>query len=144
MKKTWAIRFLVIGTLAAVAAMSLFNSFFAFGQGYRFGEFFGIAVIVGAAFGAYCLSKLFRRKYGLSAPKFFLYAYVPPIVVSGIYLAVVIGITALGLDYFIFWGGFGILIAVCSAITSVVFAAVGGIWLAVGNRYSKNGKDNSV
>lgn len=130
MKKSLAIVLLIIGGLAANFVMSSLNLvlFFTLMGG---GILIGIALAMAAAFGLDCLRKLFRRKYGLNAAKFFLCAYAPPIVGAGILLGVVLLLDAAGYFSGLFAGLGEFIAALSCVITSGALAAAGGLWLAV-------------
>lgn len=100
------------------------------------GLFIDFALVLGMAFGGYCINKLYRRKYGISAPMFFLCAYVPPLVSSIIYFVIILILDATG--YFKgFMAGLGeALTALAFVAVSVVLVIVGGIWLAVAHANS--------
>lgn len=124
----------MIGGLAAIFGMSVLN-FVLSRVLWTKGILIGIALVLGAAFGFDGLRKLFRRKYGLNAAKFFLCAYVPSIVSAGIQIVAV----------FVFLlGGLGnLFIAVFYIFTSAALAAEGGIWLAVSAAVDRR-KGNSI
>mgnify|MGYP001030285559 FL=1 len=87
------------------------------------GLLIGIAAVMGIAFGADRLRIRFRRKYGVNAAWFFLCAYAPSIVGSGVLFAAVIYPDSIGLGELI--------IALSCIIASGAFAAAGGIWLGI-------------
>lgn len=131
-----AVALLVIGGIAAVYGVSVICNLLAseliWVKLMWVGWLIDIALILGMAFGGYCLSKLFRRKYEMGASMFFLCAYVPPMVGSGIYF-----VTILILDSIGYFKGFmaGLregLTALAFVIASIALAVVGGIWLACG------------
>lgn len=130
MKKSLAIVLLVLGGLAAVFGMSVLGLTLILVLMWG-GLLIGIAVVMGMAFGADRLRMLFKRKYGMNAAKFFLCAYVPPIVGSVILFVMVELLDEAG--YFSgFMAGLGeFLMALSCVIASGAFAAAGGIWLTV-------------
>lgn len=130
MKKPVAITLLILGGLAAVFGMAVLGLILIFEFMWG-GLLIGIAAVIGMAFGADRLRMLFKRKYGMNAAKFFLCAYVPPIVGSVILYVVVELLDEAG--YFSgFFAGLGeFLMALSCVIASGAFAAAGGIWLAV-------------
>ena len=136
MKKSVAIILLILGGIVAVFGVSvicmLLASELVWVDLMWVGWIIDITLILGMAFGGYRLSELFRRKYEMGAPRFFLCAYVPPMVGSGIYFVIILILDSAG--YFSgFLGGLGeSLTALAFVIASIVLAVVGGIWLACG------------
>lgn len=135
MKKSLAVVLLVICGIAAVFGLSVLCMLL-FVELMNIGLFIDFALVLGTAFGGYCISKLYRRKYGMGASMFFLCAYVPPMIGSGIFFTVVLILDGVG--YFDgFFAGLGeTLTALASVIVSDVLAIAGGIWLAVANANS--------
>lgn len=130
MKKPLAVTLLVLGGLAAVFGLSVLCMLLFF-ELMDIGLFIDFVLVLGAAFGGYCISKLYRRKYEMGAPMFFLCAYVPPMIGSGISLTVILILDELG--YFNgFLAGLGeALTALAFVAVSVMLAIAGGIWIAV-------------
>lgn len=131
MKKSLAVILLVVGGLVVVFGLSVL-SMLLFAELMDVGLFIYLALVLGTAFGGYCLSELFRRKYEMGASVFFLCAYVPPMVGSGIYFVIILILDSAGC-FSGFLGGLGeSLTALAFVIASIVLAVVGGIWLACG------------
>lgn len=135
MKKPIAIALLIIGGLAAVFGLS-FLCMLLFAELMNFGLFIDFVLVLGMAFGGYCISKLYRRKYGIGVSMFFLCAYVPLMICSGIYFTVILILDELG-HFRGFMEGLGeSLTALAFVAVSVVLAIAGGIWIAVANANS--------
>ena len=135
MKKSMAVALLIVGGITAVFGASVIGDLLAseliWVNLMWVGWLIDIALILGIAFGGYRLSKLFRWKYGMGASRFFLCAYVPPIVVSGINFFIIWILDSVG--YFKGFAGLGEgLTALAFVIASTALAMAGGIWLACG------------
>ncbi len=100
------------------------------------GLFIDFVLILGMAFGGNCISKLYRRKYGMGVSMFFLCAYVPPMIGSGIFFTVVLILDKLGHFRGFMEGLREALAALAFVAVSVVLAIAGGIWLAVAHANS--------
>ena len=131
MKKSLAIVLLVFGGVAAVFGLA-FLCMILFAELMWVGLSIDIALICGMAFGGYCLSELFRRKYEIGAPMFFLCAYVPPMVGSGIYFIIILILDSVGYFKGFMAGLREAITALAFVIASIVLAVIGGIWLACG------------
>lgn len=136
MKKPLAVALLILGMLAAVFGLSVV-SILLFFELMNIGLLIAFVLIIGAAFGIYCIAKLYHRVYEMRVSLFFLCAYIPPMIGSGIFFIVVLILDKIG--YFDgFLGGLGeALAALASVAVSVVLAIVGGIWLAVAHGNDK-------
>lgn len=136
MKKPLAVALLILGVLAAVLGLSVV-SMLLFVELMNIGLLIDFALILGAAFGIYRIAKLYHRVYEMRVSQFFLCAYIPPMIGSGIFFIVVLILDKIG--YFDgFLGGLGeALTALASIAVSVVLAIVGGIWLAVAHGNDK-------
>lgn len=127
---------LILGGIAAVLGLSVV-SMLLFVELMNIGLLIDFALILGAAFGIYRIAKLYHRVYEMRVSQFFLCAYIPPMIGSGIFFIVVLILDKIG--YFDgFLGGLGeALTALASIAVSVVLAIVGGIWLAVAHGNDK-------
>lgn len=130
MKKPLAITLLVLGGLAAVFGAAMLGLILILVLMWG-GLLIGIAAVMGMAFGADRMRILYKRKYGMNAAKFFLCAYVPPIVGSVILFVVVELLDEAGYFSGLFPGLGEFLMALSCVIASGAFAAAGGIWLTV-------------
>lgn len=130
MKKPLAIILLLIGALAALFALAFMYIVLLLYAGY-IGILIDIAVTLASGMGVDRLRGLFRNKYGMKAPIFFLITYLPSIIGSAAYLAVVIHLNNMG--YFEgFLGGLGeLLLGYTWIITAAAFVAVGGLYLLI-------------
>lgn len=135
MKKSLAVGLLVIGGLAAVFGLSVLCMLLLV-ELLNVGLFIDFVLILGMAFGGNCISKLYRRKYGMGVSMFFLCAYVPPMIGSGIFFTVVLILDKLGHFRGFMEGLREALAALAFVAVSVVLAIAGGIWLAVAHANS--------
>ncbi len=135
MKKSLAVGLLVIGGLAAVFGLSVLCMLL-LAELLNVGLFIDFVLILGMAFGGNCISKLYRRKYGMGVSMFFLCAYVPPMIGSGIFFTVVLILDKLGHFRGFMEGLREALAALAFVAVSVVLAIAGGIWLAVAHANS--------
>ncbi len=135
MKKSSAVGLLVIGGLAAVFGLSALCMLL-LAELLHVGLVIDFVLILGMAFGGNCISKLYRRKYGMGVSMFFLCAYVPPMIGSGIFFTVVLILDKLGHFRGFMEGLREALAALAFVAVSVVLAIAGGIWLAVAHANS--------
>lgn len=130
MKKPLAIILLLIGASAALCALAFMYFVLMLYAGY-IGVLIDIAVTFAAGIGIDRLRGLFRNKYRMKAPIFFLIVYLPSIIGSAAYLAVVMYLNDIG--YFEgFFAGLGeLLLGFSWTITAAAFVAVGGLYLLI-------------
>lgn len=130
MKKGVAVGLLVVGSVAVIGGISLANLCLFFGL-YGGGLVLAILVTSGAVFGITRLRGAFERRYGISAPKFALLAFVPSVAVSGIFYIVILILDKAG--YFRgFLAGLGEFIyGLVWLITSAAAVVLGAAMLAI-------------
>lgn len=128
MKKALAVIPLIIGSFLILGAL-LWLTCFAALRGFFFGSF-GVLiaiVIVGAtAYGMNRVRLVFKQKFGLSAPKFFLCVYLPPILGAVAHLIWFLNAKSKDYQYFIPWqiDFITCIIYLIAAITLPIFGAV--------------------
>ncbi|MDE7193322.1 MAG: hypothetical protein K2O14_05060 [Oscillospiraceae bacterium] len=130
MKKPLAIILLLIGASAALFALAFMYIVLMLCAGY-IGVLIDIAVTLAAGMGIDRLRRLFRNKYGIKAPVFFLAAYLPSIIGSAVYLAVVIHLNNMGYFEGFLGGLVELLLGYTWIIAAAAFAAVGGLYLLI-------------
>ncbi len=127
-KKPLAIILLLFGALLVffIAAFAYVLIFLNVGG---FGLLINIAATLAAGIGVDRLRRLFRKKYGLKAPLFFVCAYLLSIIGSVVYLAVFAYLDSIG--YFVgFLAGLGeLILGIAWLVTAAAFTAVGGLYL---------------
>lgn len=116
MKKALALIALIIGSAAAIHVLTIFN-LVAFLVLYEFGILLGIAAVIGLGYAHAALQGVFERKMGLTWGRYMLLAYLPSIVLSGVFFIII---------HVSYW-----------TITSVVAFAVGAyiLWLMERRRW---------
>lgn len=131
MKKTLAIIILLIAASAVIYGLSFVYLLIALALFDSGGVLIDIAVTLAAGIGVDRLRRLYRRKYGLKAPLFFVCAYLPSIVGSAVYFAVYNYLDGIG--YFEgFFAGLGEFVLGLSWIaTAAAFTAAGGLYLLI-------------
>lgn len=141
MKKPLAIVLLILGGFAGIFGLSLVNLIL-FGNLLSLGNLVGLILTASAAFGIDGLRVLFARKYGLSAPKFFLCAYVPSVTATLVYFTVVLYLDSVG--YFTgFFAGLGeFIMGLAWLATSAVAIIFGFIIFAIKTHFYKERKQN--
>ncbi|MBD5110951.1 MAG: hypothetical protein HDT42_00205 [Ruminococcaceae bacterium] len=140
MKKVLAIILLIAGSLLVSYGISWLAIILTL-EIYPFGIVIAVLVAAGDALLLDFLRRLFKRRFDLSTPKFFLCAYAPPIIgaaASWIYYLVMENA-----DRFLgFMAGLGeFLFAFTYSIASGVFLVFGMIWLGIFTAVGKRRKN---
>lgn len=138
MKKGVAVGLLVVGSALVIAGISVANLILFFAI-YGGGLLLAMLVTAGTVFGISGLRGVFERHYGISAPKFALFAFVPSLAVSGIFYIVILILDKAG--YFRgFLAGLGEFIyGLVWLITSGAAVVLGAVMLAVTSKARNEG-----
>lgn len=144
MKKTLAIIILLIVASAVIYGLSFVYLLIALALFDCGGVLIDIAVTFAAGIGIDRLRGLFRKKYAIKAPLFFLLAYLPSIIGSAVYLAAVIHLDNIGY-YKGFFAGLGELLAGYAWIlTAAAFTAAGGLYLLISFIIEKSAAERKI
>lgn len=130
MKKPLAVFLLIVGDLAVIFGLAFLYLVLIILIEYA-GLLADIAITLAAGIGIDRLRRLFRKKYEMKAPLFFVCAYLPSIIGSVIYFVVYNYLDGIG--YFEgFLAGLGEMLMGLSWIsTAAAFAAAGGLCLLI-------------
>lgn len=137
MKKLPAVILLEVGALAMIAGLAFLYLMIILWFGAA-GILISIAVTIAAEIGIDRLRRLFRKKYELKAPLFFVLVHIPSMILSVVYFAVIDYLDNMGYFKGLFAGLGEFLFGISWLITSAVFIAVGGhlllIFLIIGKK----------
>ena len=133
MRKELAITLLILGGAAAFFGLSFADLMLVLVLLHG-GFLIAIVVVGGAAFGINKLRGVFAEKYGLSAPKFFLCAYVPSIAAASIHFTVVLCLDNLGYFKGFMAGLDSFLIGLAWLMTSAAAGVLAAIMLVISAR----------
>ena len=123
MRKEFAVTLLILGGITVFFGISVaaFLMFLSLG---RFGIAAAIALTTGAAFGISRLRKMFADHFGLSAPKFFLCAYILSAAASALFFLIAVCAAHFYDEYGFAFGLIWMIVSGASAVLGAAMLAI--------------------